>query len=393
MRGAYRGEAADRRRLASCARISSRNLLKARFGAQVQDLTSVWRRRAGRRQGRGGRSRILRQDHRDLDTVSANQARRRAASNCRRGSTRRHHRGADAALPAGRINGGVVKITELAGNQITGTTIRRSPRPTRRQPALGHRDLRQARRKSPGQRPRDPLARDSRAKGIVNRVQLVFLHFGRLARARARRHQGRPRRIGADAAGHAGSAFRSASRRPFILRNSHQEPLHRDHRSQHQQSRGGTLDRLRAAWPCDVPQLLRPAAFGAAGRRPGAGAPRAADHHHRVARRAAGGAALDQGGGAGVGASHQQAVFHHVLPLAMPGIMTGTIIGMAHALGETAPLLMIGMVAFIVEVPHRHHRCRDRAAGTDLSVVRFAGDRVPGEDGGAQSSCFWCSCS
>ena len=53
----------------------------------------------------------------------------------------------------------------------------------------------------------------------------------------------------------------------------------------------------------------------------------------------------------GVGASRQQAVFHHVLPLAMPGIMTGTIIGMAHALGETAPLLMIGMIAFIVDVP------------------------------------------
>ena len=53
----------------------------------------------------------------------------------------------------------------------------------------------------------------------------------------------------------------------------------------------------------------------------------------------------------GVGASKQQAIFHHVLPLAMPGIMTGTIIGMAHALGETAPLLMIGMVAFIVDVP------------------------------------------
>lgn len=53
----------------------------------------------------------------------------------------------------------------------------------------------------------------------------------------------------------------------------------------------------------------------------------------------------------GVGASHQQAVFHHVLPPAIPGIMTGTIIGMAHALGETAPLLMIGMVAFIVEIP------------------------------------------
>jgi phosphate transport system permease protein len=53
----------------------------------------------------------------------------------------------------------------------------------------------------------------------------------------------------------------------------------------------------------------------------------------------------------GVGASHQQAVFHHVLPVAMPGVLTGTIIGMAHALGETAPLLLIGMVAFIVDVP------------------------------------------
>jgi phosphate transport system permease protein len=53
----------------------------------------------------------------------------------------------------------------------------------------------------------------------------------------------------------------------------------------------------------------------------------------------------------GVGASKVQAVFHHVLPLAMPGILTGTIIGMAAALGETAPLLLIGMVAFIVDVP------------------------------------------
>ncbi len=53
----------------------------------------------------------------------------------------------------------------------------------------------------------------------------------------------------------------------------------------------------------------------------------------------------------GIGASRVQTVFHHVLPLAMPGIMTGTILGMAHALGETAPLLMIGMVAFIVDIP------------------------------------------
>jgi len=53
----------------------------------------------------------------------------------------------------------------------------------------------------------------------------------------------------------------------------------------------------------------------------------------------------------GVGASKLQMVTHHVLPLALPGILTGTIIGMARALGETAPLLMIGMVAFIVEIP------------------------------------------
>lgn len=53
----------------------------------------------------------------------------------------------------------------------------------------------------------------------------------------------------------------------------------------------------------------------------------------------------------GVGASPMQTVIYHVLPLAMPGMLTGTIIGMAHALGETAPLLMIGMVAFIVSVP------------------------------------------
>jgi len=53
----------------------------------------------------------------------------------------------------------------------------------------------------------------------------------------------------------------------------------------------------------------------------------------------------------GVGASPTQAVLHHVLPQALPGILTGTIIGMARALGETAPLLMIGMVAFIVDLP------------------------------------------
>ena len=53
----------------------------------------------------------------------------------------------------------------------------------------------------------------------------------------------------------------------------------------------------------------------------------------------------------GLGASKVQTVFHHVIPMAMPGILTGTIIGMAQALGETAPLLMIGMIAFVSDIP------------------------------------------
>jgi phosphate transport system permease protein len=53
----------------------------------------------------------------------------------------------------------------------------------------------------------------------------------------------------------------------------------------------------------------------------------------------------------GLGASKMQVVFHHVMPLAMPGMLTGAIIGMSRALGESAPLLMIGMIAFIVDVP------------------------------------------
>ena len=53
----------------------------------------------------------------------------------------------------------------------------------------------------------------------------------------------------------------------------------------------------------------------------------------------------------GLGASRVQTTFHHTIPLAMPGILTGTIIGMAQALGETAPLLMIGMVAFVADIP------------------------------------------
>ncbi len=72
----------------------------------------------------------------------------------------------------------------------------------------------------------------------------------------------------------------------------------------------------------------------------------------------------------GVGASHMQTVTHHVLPLALPGILTGTIIGMARALGETAPLLLIGMVAFVVEYPSTP---LDPATALPVQVYLWAG--------------------
>jgi len=56
-------------------------------------------------------------------------------------------------------------------------------------------------------------------------------------------------------------------------------------------------------------------------------------------------------GALSLGASHTQAVFQQKVPQAAPGILTGSIIGIAQALGETAPLLMIGMVAFVTEIP------------------------------------------
>ena len=76
----------------------------------------------------------------------------------------------------------------------------------------------------------------------------------------------------------------------------------------------------------------------------------------------------------GVGASRMQVVFHHVLPLAMPGILTGTIIGLAHALGETAPLLLIGMVAF-VEFPGPPAGVLDPATALPVQVYNL--DRQP----------------
>ena len=71
----------------------------------------------------------------------------------------------------------------------------------------------------------------------------------------------------------------------------------------------------------------------------------------------------------GIGASKLQTSFHHVLPLSMPGILTGTIIGMAQALGETAPLIMIGMVAFIVDIPTG---ITDSATVLPVQIYRWA---------------------
>ena len=72
----------------------------------------------------------------------------------------------------------------------------------------------------------------------------------------------------------------------------------------------------------------------------------------------------------GVGASKMQAVFHHVLPLAMPGILTGLIIGLARALGETAPLIMIGMVAAVFEIPSSPF---DPATALPVQIYMWAG--------------------
>lgn len=71
----------------------------------------------------------------------------------------------------------------------------------------------------------------------------------------------------------------------------------------------------------------------------------------------------------GLGASQMQVVAHHVLPLALPGMLTGTIIGMSRALGESAPLLMIGMVAFIVDVPGG---LRDPATALPVQIFLWA---------------------
>jgi phosphate transport system permease protein len=77
----------------------------------------------------------------------------------------------------------------------------------------------------------------------------------------------------------------------------------------------------------------------------------------------------------GVGASKMQSIMHHVLPLAMPGILTGTIIGLAKALGETAPLLMIGMVAFVADYPRSP---LDPATALPVQIYMWSGAQERG---------------
>lgn len=75
----------------------------------------------------------------------------------------------------------------------------------------------------------------------------------------------------------------------------------------------------------------------------------------------------------GLGASKMQSVFHHVLPLAIPGILTGAIIGVAHALGETAPLLLIGMKAFVATIPHTP---LDQATALPVQIYLWQGNEL-----------------
>lgn len=76
-------------------------------------------------------------------------------------------------------------------------------------------------------------------------------------------------------------------------------------------------------------------------------------------------------GALALGASRVQVVFHHVVPLAMPGMLTGSIIGMAQAMGETAPLLIVGMVAFVVDMPGG---VTDPATALPVQIYLWAGN-------------------
>ena len=138
----------------------------------------------------------------------------------------------------------------------------------------------------------------------------------------------------------------------YLEEFARQEQVDGTHRGQHQQPGRGSLHHLRPARPCRVHQFLRPAAFGTAGGRAGAGAACLAHHHHRDARGAEGGAALDQGGGTG---GRRLAPAGGVPPCAaaggVPASSPAPFWAWRAPLARRRRLLMIGMVAFIVDVP------------------------------------------
>ena len=149
-----------------------------------------------------------------------------------------------------------------------------------------------------------------------------------------------------------------------------EEPTDRSDRGEHQQSRRGALDRLRPARPRGVPELHEHAALwhrSSAVWCSRSGRCRSSSSS-REPRSAAVPTSIREAA-LGLGASRLQLVTHHLIPLALPGILTGTIIGMAQALGETAPLLMVGMVAFVGRRAGRLPRAGDRAPGAGLPLV------------------------
>jgi phosphate transport system permease protein len=184
-----------------------------------------------------------------------------------------------------------------------------------------------------------------------DRPQLEFPHRFRCHRRSGGRHLGSIQGSLLTMLVTLASPFRSASSRPSISRICAAKPLDRHDRGVDQQSRGRPVHHLRSAGlavflnfmnlPRSAPlvggltlALMTMPVIVIAGRNAIKSVPPSIRD-----------AAL------GIGASRIQVVFHHVLPLALPGILTGTIIGMARALGETAPLLMIGMRAFIASPP------------------------------------------
>ena len=340
--------------------LQAANLLKARFGAQVQDLTVrlAQARNAGDKDTAATLEQSLAKATSDLDSVSANVARleerqqKFQAKLAPSASTET----LDAALPSVlvHINGGVVKATELAGDRIKGTTI--APLASADPAPAGKWSTENILRPEADRRVSDreivwleALA----AKGMTSTAfNWSFFISG----------DSREPELAGVLGGIVGSALTLLVTLGICLPVGVAAAIYLEEfasKNRFTELVEVNINNL-AAVPSIVFGLLGLAIFLNF-----FGMPRSSALvgglvlallvlptiiiASRAALRAVPPSIREAA--LGIGASHQQAVFHHVLPLAMPGIMTGTIIGMAHALGETAPLLLIGMVAFIVDIP------------------------------------------